>query len=164
MLQCRAQPSQVKVLHNTGLSAIGRDSLPMGLERSLWLEHDSAIAFGNEVSRNIHEKNNFEGQQLIIIGDPGDTWLRSHGFMRPRWSQDTEDDEEWTDVDGISCYLAATSVPRKVPLIHTQEDFNRFVLKVAPNSSLQGRQTSYIEGLISMEPQAEIDRMMHKAE
>ena len=32
MLQCRAQPSQVKVLHNTGLSAIGRDSLPMGLE------------------------------------------------------------------------------------------------------------------------------------
>ena len=32
MLQCRAQPSQVKVLHNTGLSAIGRDSLPMDLE------------------------------------------------------------------------------------------------------------------------------------
>ena len=119
----------------------------MGLERSLWLEHDSAIAFGNEVSRNIHEKSNFEGQQLIIIGDPGNAWFWSHGFMRPRWSQDTEDDEEWTDVDGISCYLAATSLPRKVPLIHTQEDSNRFGLKVAPNSSLQGRQTSYIEGL-----------------
>ena len=43
MLQCRAQPSQMKVLHNTGLSAIGRDSLPMGLERSLDRNNASAL-------------------------------------------------------------------------------------------------------------------------
>ena len=32
VLQCRAQSSQVKVLHSIGLAAIGRDSLPMGSE------------------------------------------------------------------------------------------------------------------------------------
>ena len=36
--------------------------------------------------------------------------------------------------------------------MHTQEDFNRFVTKVAPEGSLQGFQIPYIEDLINMEP------------
>ena len=47
---------------------------------------------------------------------------------------------------------AATSLPRGVPLMHTQEDFNRFVIKVAPEGSLQGFRIPYIEDLINMEP------------
>ena len=46
----------------------------------------------------------------------------------------------------------ATSLPREVPLMHTQEDFNRFVIKVAPEGSLQGFRIPYIEDLINMEP------------
>ena len=36
--------------------------------------------------------------------------------------------------------------------MHTQEDFNRFVIKVAPDSSMQSCQTQHIKELISMEP------------
>ena len=36
--------------------------------------------------------------------------------------------------------------------MHTQEDFNHVVFKVAPEGSLQGSQTPYIEDLINMEP------------
>ena len=36
--------------------------------------------------------------------------------------------------------------------MHTQEDFNRFALKVAPEGSLQGFQIPYIENLIKIEP------------
>ena len=36
--------------------------------------------------------------------------------------------------------------------MHTQEDFNRFVIKVAPEGSLQGFHIPYTEDLISMEP------------
>ena len=36
--------------------------------------------------------------------------------------------------------------------MHTQENFNRFVFKVAPKGSLQGFQSPYIEDLINMEP------------
>ena len=36
--------------------------------------------------------------------------------------------------------------------MHTQEDFNRFVIKVAPEGSLQGFKIPYIEDLINMEP------------
>ena len=46
---------------------------------------------------------------------------------------------------------AANSLPRKVPLMHTQGSFNRFVVKVTPESSLQGFQTPYIQDLINME-------------
>ena len=46
----------------------------------------------------------------------------------------------------------AASLPKEVPLMHTQEDFNRFVTKVAPEGSLQGFQIPYIEDLINMEP------------
>ena len=40
----------------------------------------------------------------------------------------------------------------EVPLMHTQENSNRFVIKVAPEVSLQGFQIPYIEDLINMEP------------
>ena len=36
--------------------------------------------------------------------------------------------------------------------MHTQEDFNRFVIKVAPEGSLQGFHIPYIEDPINMEP------------
>ena len=36
--------------------------------------------------------------------------------------------------------------------MHTQGSFNRFVIKVAPEGSLQGFQTPYIQDLINMEP------------
>ena len=36
--------------------------------------------------------------------------------------------------------------------MHTQENFNRFVIKVAPESSLQVFQIHYIQDLINMEP------------
>ena len=35
--------------------------------------------------------------------------------------------------------------------MHTQGSFNRFVIKVTPESSLQGFQTPYIQDLINME-------------
>ena len=35
--------------------------------------------------------------------------------------------------------------------MHTQEDFNRLVIKVAPDSSLQGSHIPYIEDPINME-------------
>ena len=44
------------------------------------------------------------------------------------------------------------SLPKEVPLRHTQEDVTRFVFKVAPESSLQGFRIPYTEGLISMKP------------
>ena len=47
---------------------------------------------------------------------------------------------------------AVNSLPREVPLMHTQENFNRFVIKVAPESSLQVFQIHYIQDLINMEP------------
>ena len=47
---------------------------------------------------------------------------------------------------------AAASLSREMPLMHTQEDFNHVVFKVAPEGSLQGSQTPYIEDLINMEP------------
>ena len=47
---------------------------------------------------------------------------------------------------------AASSLPREVPLMHTQENSNRFVIKVAPEGSLQGFQIPYIEDLIHIEP------------
>ena len=63
--------------------------------------------------------------------------------MRPsQWSQDTAAEEKPT----------AASLPREEPFMHTQRDFNPFVIKVAPESSLQGFQIPYIEGLIDMEP------------
>ena len=120
-------------------------------ERSWWLEPDSGITC-KVVLKSIHERSNSEGQQLAIIGDLGDTWLWSRGFTRPRWCQDTVDDVVWTDAVCTSWYLATTSLPREVPLMHTQEDFNRFVIKVAPDSSMQSCQTQHIKELISMEP------------
>ena len=47
--------------------------------------------------------------------------------------------------------ISAASLPREMPLMHTQEDFNHFVLKAAPEGSLQGSQFSDIEDLINME-------------
>ena len=47
---------------------------------------------------------------------------------------------------------AVTSSPREVPLMHTQVDFNRFVIKVAPEGSSQGFQIPYVKDLINMEP------------
>ena len=41
---------------------------------------------------------------------------------------------------------------RVVPLMHTQGNFNRFAIKVAPGGSLQGLPTPYIQDLISIEP------------
>ena len=73
--------------------------------------------------------------------------------MRPsQWSQDTAADEKWTTVDYTSCFLAGASLPREVPLMHTQEDFNRFVIKVAPEGSMQGFQIPYIGNFSNMEP------------
>ena len=46
----------------------------------------------------------------------------------------------------------AASLPKEVPLMHTQEDFNRLVIKVAPEGSLQGFHIPYIEDPINMEP------------
>ena len=55
---------------------------------------------------------------------------------------------------------AANSLPREVPLMHTQENSSRVVTKVAPEGSLQGSQIPYIEDLISMElhPVGQISR------
>ena len=73
--------------------------------------------------------------------------------MRPsQWSQDTAADVRWTDVDYRSYCLTAASLPREETFMHTQMDFNPFVIKVAPEGSLQGCQIPYIEGLINMEP------------
>ena len=47
---------------------------------------------------------------------------------------------------------AANSLPREMPLMHKQENFNPFVFKVAPKGSLQGFQNPYIEDLTNMEP------------
>ena len=46
----------------------------------------------------------------------------------------------------------AASLPKEVPLMHTQGDFNRLVTKVAPEGSLQGSHIPYIEAPINMEP------------
>ena len=46
----------------------------------------------------------------------------------------------------------ANSAPREVPLVHTQENSNRFLIKVAPEGSLQDFQIPYIGDLINMEP------------
>ena len=46
----------------------------------------------------------------------------------------------------------AASLPREVPLMHTQEEFNRCALKVSLEDSLQGFQIPYIEDLIDIEP------------
>ena len=101
------------------------------------MEHNNGIAFVKEVLKIIHEASEFEVQQLGIIGNPGDTWLWSCDFMRPsQWSQDTAADVTWTDVDYISVFLTAASLPREEPLMHTQKDFNPFVIKVAPEGSL----------------------------
>ena len=47
---------------------------------------------------------------------------------------------------------AASGLPREVPLMHRRENPNRFVIKVAPEGSLQGSQIPYIKDLINMEP------------
>ena len=47
---------------------------------------------------------------------------------------------------------AVGSLTMEVPLMHTQENSNRFVIKVAPEGSLQGFQIPYIEDLINIEP------------
>ena len=46
----------------------------------------------------------------------------------------------------------AASLPKEVPLMHMQEDFNRLVIKVAPEGSPQGFHIPYIEAPINMEP------------
>ena len=46
----------------------------------------------------------------------------------------------------------AASLPREVPLTHTQEEFSRFALKMSSEGSLQGFQIPYIEDLINIEP------------
>ena len=48
--------------------------------------------------------------------------------------------------------LAGASLPRGVPLMHTYEDFNRCVIKVAPEGSMQGFQIPYIGSFSNMEP------------
>ena len=51
--------------------------------------------------------------------------------------------------------IAATTVaslPKEVPLMHTQVDFNRFVTKTAPDGSLQGFRIPYIEDLSTRSP------------
>ena len=50
-----------------------------------------------------------------------------------------------TNADHILCLLAAASLPKGVPLMHTQEK-QAFVIEVAPEGSLQGFQIPYIEG------------------
>ena len=47
---------------------------------------------------------------------------------------------------------AASSLPRAVPLMHTQGNFNRFLIKVTPEGSSRGFQIPYIQNLINMEP------------
>ena len=47
---------------------------------------------------------------------------------------------------------AANSLPREMPLMHKQENFNPFVFKTAPKGSLQDFQNPYIEDLTNMEP------------
>ena len=47
---------------------------------------------------------------------------------------------------------AASSLPRAVPLMHTQGNFNHLLIKVATEGSSRGIQIPYIQSLISMEP------------
>ena len=46
----------------------------------------------------------------------------------------------------------AASLPRKAPLMHTQEEINRFALRMSSVDSLQSFQIPYIEDLINIEP------------
>ena len=75
-------------------------------ERSQLLEQNELIAFVEEALKVIHEAN--EGQnirQLGIIENPRKSWLWDFDFMRlNQWSLNTADEEEWTDVDYLSCF------------------------------------------------------------
>ena len=80
------------------------DPLSAG-DRSLLLEHNDLIAFVEEALKIIHEANEFKVQQLGIVENPESSWLWSFDFMKVnKWSQDTANDEKWTNVDYMSCF------------------------------------------------------------
>ena len=125
-------------------------------ERSMRSKHNDGIGFGKEALRIIHEESEFEVQQTLwaldIIGNTRDTWLWRGDFMKPnQCSQGTAAGVKWTNVDYLSCFLTATSLPKEVPIMHMRKSFNPLVNKVAPAGNLQG-QIPYTEGLTNMEP------------
>ena len=92
-----------------------RGSEPLSAEeRGLLLEHNDLIAFVEEAPKIIHEAHEFKVQQLGIVENPENSWLWSFDFMKTsKWSQDTAGDEEWTNVDYMSCFCGSIRFRRQ---------------------------------------------------
>ena len=77
----------------------------VGSRTSLLLGQNESIAFVEEALKIIHEANEgAEIRQLGIVENQRKSWLWDFDFMMLiQWSLDTADDEDWTDVDYLTC-------------------------------------------------------------